>query len=84
MEIRELTLYQILGIKSNTFDVSRSLINGSSSGSGGIDFNLDPEEKQKILEQIKTAKSLSEIESLQKQLEGRRYKGRASDAMDEE
>lgn len=63
---------QIMGLKSNTFDIP---VNGTSgmSGSGkNVRVKLSDKERKKVEELIRNAKSLQEIIRLEKELnEGR-------------
>lgn len=63
---------QIMGLKSNTFDVP---VNGTAAGSGtgkNVRVKLTEKERKKVEQMIRNAKSLQEIIRLEKELnEGR-------------
>ncbi|KAI9686193.1 MAG: U2 snRNP complex subunit [Bathelium mastoideum] len=63
---------KILSIKSRTFDVPSSGLTSDTSGTKFSRVDLDEEEKKRIRERIKNAKSLQEVRRLEKELnEGR-------------
>lgn len=65
--------WQIMGIKSRTFDVPSTSINGTGDTGGKASrVKLTEKEKKRVEEMIRNAKSLQEIARLEKDLsEGR-------------
>ena len=65
-------LMQIIGIKSRTFDIPSSNLNGIVSTDKTYRIKLTPKEKKRVEILIRNAKSLQEIARLEKELnEGR-------------
>ncbi|MCJ1261555.1 U2 snRNP complex subunit [Lobaria immixta] len=63
---------QIIGIKSRTFDIPSSNLNGIVSADKTYRIKLNPKEKKRVESLIRGAKSLQEIARLEKELnEGR-------------
>ena len=83
-----LSLEQIMGIKSRTFDVPSGGINPLANGVGTSDkvnrVKLNDKEKKRVEQLIKNAKSLQEISRLEKELNDGRIPGAGSiDEMEE-
>ena len=79
--------YQIMGIKSRTFDIPlSSLANGTIASIAGDKNNrvkLTDKEKKKVEALIRNAKSLQEIARLEKELNEGRIPGGGGDEMEE-
>jgi U2 small nuclear ribonucleoprotein A' len=76
----KLTWFQIMGVKSRTFDIPST--NGTSTSSNkNYRVKLTDKERKKVEELIRNAKSLTEIVRLEKELnEGRVPAGAQDDA----
>ncbi|EXJ93379.1 U2 small nuclear ribonucleoprotein A' [Capronia coronata CBS 617.96] len=72
---------KIRGVKSRTFDVSATGINGKAEGARkGVRTQLTETEKKRVQEMIKNAKSLAEITRIEKDLAEGRIPAGAADA----
>lgn len=61
-------MVQIIGIKSRTFDIPSSNLNGIVSTDKTYRIKLNPKEKKRVESLIRSAKSLQEIARLEKEL----------------
>lgn len=78
----KLTVFQVMGVKSRTFDVPST--NGTSTSSNkNYRVKLTDKERRKVEELIRNAKSLTEIVRLEKELNEGRIPAGAQDANDE-
>ena len=74
-----------MGIKSRTFDIPGTGLNGTRPGDKAYRVKLTEKEKKRVEELIRNAKSLQEITRLEKELNEGRIPGGAGgvDAMEE-
>lgn len=72
---------KIKGVKSRTFDVAGTGVNGKAEGARkGVRTQLTETEKKRVQELIKNAKSLAEITRIEKDLAEGRIPAGAADA----
>ena len=67
-----------MGIKSRTFDIpAGGMVNGKAPGEKALRVKLTDEERKKVEKMIREAKSLQEINKLEKELNEGRIQGGA-------